>query len=243
MKRLGITVALAIIAYFVVYPTTSYRFRITLNVDTPQGLKTGSSVMEVRTWRYPAWVTLGNNNGESFLKGEAVFVDLGPGADGKSQNVIAMLVLGSRGENVDFYLLPGMAFEPLWKQKFGTSQFRGTSWELPQLPPGTNADLRDDLVPTLVTFTDLNDPKTAGEVQPDNFEQTFGKGVKLRNVKIEIVSAGTWPLSLLGLSGESLTTGIEKKLAWWDGPNRPAVIALRAAQLHLGESELAFKRN
>ena len=238
-----VVVLVGFIVYSVMYPSTSYRFRITLNVDTPQGLKSGSSVMEVRDRRYPAWTTLGNNTGESSLKGEAVFVDLGLGADVKPRNVVALLTLGPRGEDVDFYLLPGKVFEPLWKKKFGTPEFRGTSWELAKLPPGTHAELRGNLIPTLVTFADLNDPKTARAVRPNEFAQAFGQGVALRDVGIEIVSAGTWPLTLLGLGGDPVTHGIEKNLGWWSGSNRPAAVALRVAQLHLGEPELAFKRD
>ena len=126
----------ALLAYLVLYPTTSYRFRITLNVDTPQGLRSGSSVMEVRTRRYPAWTTLGNNTGQSSLTGEAVFVDLGPDVDSKPRNVLALLAWGPRGENVDFYLLPDLAFRSLWKQKVSSPDFRGSSWELPKLPVG-----------------------------------------------------------------------------------------------------------
>jgi hypothetical protein len=218
MKWLGIVAILlggAVIAYSLIYPTGSYRFRVTLNIDTPQGLRSGSSVMEVTTRRYPAWTTLGNSTGESSLTGEAVFVDLGRGDDGRAQNVIALLALGPRGENVDFYLLPGMAFELLWKQKLGTPEFHGTSWELPKLPPGTKAELRGNRIPTLVTFADLNDPKTARVVQPGDFQQEFGKGITLRDVQIEIVSAGKWPFSVLGLSGEPLTHQIAKQLPSW----------------------------
>ncbi len=31
---------------------------------------------------------------------------------------------------------------------------------------------------------------------------------------VELVSPGRWPLNALGLSGEPLTTGIEKRLPW-----------------------------
>lgn len=215
MKWLGIIAAVAaglVVVYPVIYPTTTYRFRITLNVDTPQGLKSGSSVMEVRTRRYPAWTTLGNNTGQSVLQGEAVLVDLGPGMDGRPRYVIGLLALGQRGEDPNFYLLPGKAFEPLWTQNGVTQAVHGTSWELPKLPPGTRAELHGDLIPTLVTFTDLNDANTARVIRPGNFSQTFGDGVLFRSAAIEIVPAGTWPLTLLGISGEPVTHAAEAKI-------------------------------
>jgi hypothetical protein len=245
MKWLGILaagVAVMFLAYSAYYPTTSYRFKITLNVDTPEGLKSGSSVMEVRDRRYPAWTTLGESTGQTSLTGEAVFIDLGSSDDGKPQNVIALLVREPRGEKVDFYLLPDLALRSLWKQKVSSPDFRGASWELPKLPVGTSAELSGDLIPTLVTFADLNDPKTARAIRPGDFPQAFGKGVTLRDAKIEIVPAGAWPLTLFGFSGEPLTMGIEKKLPWWNGHGRPASQALHAAQLYPGEPELAFRR-
>lgn len=229
--------------YSLSYPTTSYRFKITLSVETPEGLKSGSSVMEVRTRRYPAWTTLGQSTGDSHLTGQAVFVDLGPTRDGKPQNLVALLTLGARGENPNLHFLPGEAFEPLWKQRQASPGFRGASSELPKLPPGTKAELRGKLIPTLVTFEDMNDPKTARVVQPDGFTKVFGAGVTLQSATIEIVPAGTWPLTLLGVGGEPVTQGIERKLVWWSGPGRPAEAALRAADLYLGEPELAFKRD
>ena len=217
MRRFTITalILLAIAgAYSLFYPTTAYRFRITLNVDTPQGLKSGSSVMEVQHRRYPAWTTLGNSTGESSLKGDAVFVDLGADADGKPRSLIALLAHGERAEGIDFYLLPGRVFEPLWKQKSATPNFRDPPTELSLLPVGTKAELVGSQIPTLVTFTDPNDPKTAHIVPPNELSNTFVDGVQFRNATIEIVARGVWPLTCFGLSGEPLTRSIENKLPW-----------------------------
>jgi hypothetical protein len=213
-----VVVLVGFIAYSVMYPTTSYRFRITLDVDTPQGPRSGSSVMEVRIRRYPAWMTLGNNTGGASLTGEAVFVDLGSGADGRPRNVIALLALGPRGEDPNLNWLPDKVFEPLWAQKFRQPGFRGSSLELPKLPAGTKAELRGDLIPTLATFSDLSDPNTLRVVKPDDFEQAFGAGVRLNDVTMEIVTVGPWPLSMTGLSGEPVTRGIAKRLPWWEKP-------------------------
>lgn len=215
MKPLAIVSSLLlglVIIYFTFYPTTSYRFRITVNVDTPQGLKSGSSVMQVRDWRYPSWVTFGEISGGSSLKGEAVFVDLGPDGDGKSRNLIALLALGPFGQDPNFYLVPGQAFEPLWRQKLRSPEFHGSSWELSNLPVGTKTELSDNILPTLVTFSNVADSRTAAIIQPNKFESTFGSGFRLQNVTIEIVSNGIWPLSLLGLSGEPMIPAIKAQL-------------------------------
>jgi hypothetical protein len=89
-------------------------------------------------------------------------------------------------------------------------------------------DLPPDYIPTLVTFTDLNDPKTARVVQPEKFEQEFGPGVRFKRAWLETVSRGIWPLNLLDITGEPITWEIEQKLPWWNRPGRPAVEAWRA---------------
>ena len=81
-------------AYAIAYPTYSYRWRITIEVDTASGTRTGSSVLETTTIQYPAWLTLGANSSNTSVRGEAVFVDLGNG-----RNLVALLALGPHAED------------------------------------------------------------------------------------------------------------------------------------------------
>jgi hypothetical protein len=81
--------------------------------------------------------------------------------------------------------------EEYWKK---LSSFRGDrEWSL------------DDL-PDLVTFDDVNDPRTVKLVDPRNLEASFGPGVRLTRATIAIVDNDT-----------PLTRGIEKKLPWFVG--------------------------
>jgi hypothetical protein len=54
----------------------SYRYKLTLAINTPQGVKRASSVVEVLFWdvSIPARGTMHK------LRGEALYLDLGPGA-------------------------------------------------------------------------------------------------------------------------------------------------------------------
>src|SRR3954469_20001022 len=61
---------------WVAYPSYSYAFRLIIDVDTPSGLKTGSSVISL-TWR--SQMPIGLRSAVTQVKGEAVFVDLGGG--------------------------------------------------------------------------------------------------------------------------------------------------------------------
>jgi hypothetical protein len=68
----------------------------------------------------------------------------------------------------------------------------------------------------LVTFGDLADPTSVARVDPDDLASTFGEGVRLRRITVE-------------LTDDLVTTGIEKRLGWL--PN------VRGALVHLPVSE------
>jgi hypothetical protein len=58
--------------------------------------------------------------------------------------------------------------------------------------------------PLLVTFTDINDPKSVLEVKPDNLAASFGVGYSLKSITLEITD-------------EPVTEGkVEGVLGWLD---------------------------
>ena len=56
-------------------------------------------------------------------------------------------------------------------------------------------------LPDLVSFADVNDPKTVLEVDPNDLQATLGPGI-------------TWNAITLEMTDEPITTGIAKKLPW-----------------------------
>lgn len=184
MKKLGIIAAVlaGLFAWFwLSYPSYSYGFRLIIEVDTPSGLRSGSSVLNL-TWR--SQVPIGPRGAVTQVKGEAVFIDLGGG-----RNVIAMLGFGPNG-NEDR------------TERLAIDAFRraGRPMDIPTLAKAQgSAPLTGDLIPTFVTFADLNDPKSARVVRADDLEQVFGPGVRLLAARIEMTSA-------------SATREIEKKI-------------------------------
>ena len=62
-------------------PSYTYRYRLIVEIDTPEGIKSGSSVIETRVRdNGRAWWNLPDmRNLENTTRGEAVFVDLGHG--------------------------------------------------------------------------------------------------------------------------------------------------------------------
>jgi hypothetical protein len=68
------------------YPIFSYRYRLSISIDTPEGPKSGSSIIEVRIGFFPE---IGGRDHIKKVYGEAVYIDLGHG-----QNVVALLASG-----------------------------------------------------------------------------------------------------------------------------------------------------
>jgi hypothetical protein len=190
----------------------SYRFRVTVEVETPEGVRTGSSVIHFSVRRNPSWFPPGSGTVPRVV-GEAVFVDLGAGRDGRQRHLIALLAHGSNGENPNYYLMPARAFFTVPGHQ-GTLAFGGYADRLEALPLGARAELFGSNIPTLVTFGDLRDPRTARLVAPDHLEEEFGAGYRLRQVWIEKVWKGWWPINTVGLSGERITRSIEQRLTW-----------------------------
>uniref|UniRef100_Q07TT5 Uncharacterized protein n=1 Tax=Rhodopseudomonas palustris (strain BisA53) TaxID=316055 RepID=Q07TT5_RHOP5 len=198
-------------AYFIAYPTTFYRFRISIQIETPRGLKSESNVLEVRTRRFPKWTTLGNSGAQSILMGDATFLNLGTDGSGAKKNIVALLALGERAKGIDFKILPGEAFAPILGQLRVDPQ-ADKAMQLSMLPVGTKVVLQGKLIPTLVSFENVNDPYSGTVVQATNLSKTFGDGFNLRDVTLEIVAGGSSWKESFGNSGVSVTRGVEDKL-------------------------------
>jgi hypothetical protein len=173
MKWIAIVAAVLaglLVWFWLSYPSYSYAFRLVIDVDTPSGLKSGSSVLAL-TWR--SQVPIGPRGDVTQVKGEAVFVDLGGG-----RNVIATLGFGPNG-NED--RIESLAFEAFRRA--------GRPMNIETLSKAKGvAPLTGDLIPMFVTFADLRDPKTARAVRIDEFPTVFGQGVTLRGVRIEMTN-------------------------------------------------------
>jgi hypothetical protein len=190
MKWLGIA-GVAIVAVFVLYkisyPTHTYRYRMTVNVEVDGQMRSGSSVIEARVSKQPMFLP-GVNPLEYSERGEAVFVDLGG-----QRNIVALLASGSYAEGAaypSFVVLRHFKlnlFED--RQLASLSKLRGR-WEL------STQDL-----PTLVTFSNSGDPATVKVLRADQLEQFFGPSVRWRGVVVEMTT-------------DAVTHVIESKLPW-----------------------------
>jgi hypothetical protein len=191
---LGLSAGLLALVGCSVFNTT-YRYRMTVEVETPQGVRTGSSVIQVTT-------SDGRNPGGLFpygevgtqVRGEAVATDL-PGG----RTLFALLQSEDRGvDAASYYALAALPPDP---PITGTDAYpRMIAQLVKRRDLGT---MPRKAYPVLVTFTDIRNPKTVARVDPDNLAASFGPGVTLRRITVQITD-------------DPVTTGIENRLGWLD---------------------------
>ena len=168
----------------------TYRYRMTVEVVTPDGLKTGSSVQEQTVTKY-AVPQLGSGNVRYIdTRGEAVAVDL-PGG----RTLFALLADSNLIQSV---------LDPAWTNDWVASAQRITSGETPRTSLSMSAHSAKPFgmktgYPLLVAFRDIGDPKTVEKITPDDFAKNFGPGVTLKRITVQITD-------------DPVTSGIERRL-------------------------------
>ena len=183
------------------YPSTKIRYKMTVEVDTPEGIKTGSAVREISMVSRPMMLGESNDTHVKFEKGEAVVVDLG-------QRGVLFATLGSATDPV--WTLLNAFQSPCAEGAVSRCSVKYYS----SLKLGEKAQLSIRYYPMFVTFEDLNDPKSAKSVlemkscpdpetgipdnsrciEKDRFEEIFGQGVRLRSVMVEVTDQAFQPV-------------------------------------------------
>jgi hypothetical protein len=196
----------------------SHKYRLTVEVETPEGVKAASSVISVHPDRGYS------RQGHTGISGDAVFVDLGGG-----KNLIALLAHIDNAVDLD-----GMNYLALRAYKAA-----GLNVSFNEMSRMTGAvPVSGALIPILVTFGDLSEPGTARTASPHDLKAAFGSGFQLHRISAEVVPNGFWPLDIGGPLGEPVTRGIEAKLPWLKGGSSAAAAAaaVKAAGLPITES-------
>lgn len=188
----------------------NYRYRLTVEVDTPEGVKSGSTVIEVET------AMSGPNNiptpGSLYrtARGEAVTVDLG------TRGLLFALIQSEWAANALMSTVTHLTPDEMRNLPEGTSEFEilmkrlmAVPYEqerpLPRyiqfgvVPPALSGPPNG--YPILVRFDDPALPKTVELVDADNLAASFGKGVQLRSVTVARTET-------------AMTSGIVNRLPW-----------------------------
>ena len=167
----------------------SLRYKMTVEVETPEGLRSGSAVRQVRL------------SGGGFMfgegrklwrlqQGEAVAVDL------PSNQTLFALLSGGDGDADYAGQVPLRA---------GVNDSDGLI-ELWPNAPDTRGLKHTDPAPMLVKFNDIHDPKSVARVDPANLAVSFGAGVALKRITIEKTNE---PVTI-GIKKSLMTYGIEE---------------------------------
>jgi hypothetical protein len=189
-----------------------HKYRLTVDVETPDGVKSGSSILAITPDRGYS------RKGHTSASGDAIFVDLGGG-----KNLMALLVhLDDKKVDLD-------AINYVALRAYTAAGGKRVSFNDMSKLTGP-APVKGELIPVLVSFADPANQGTARAVPPDQSESVLGKGYRLRGLTAEVVPNGFWPVDFGGPLGDPVTRGIAAKLPWLDRPEA-ATAALRAAGL------------
>lgn len=199
-------------------PKYIWRYKLTLELDTPDGVKSGFNVVEVV--QGASWY---ENTIGTAATGEALYLDLGPGR----RPLIALLTQTSRSGANRFIYVAWAALMALEGRKLewhsGVNENLGRAIRRRgEIEIGT-ADL-----PDLVTFADPGVPGSVMRVDPNDLATSFGGGVRWRRMSLAITDA-------------PLTRGIEKRLSWLNNYYDKMLDGHKPGQR--GDGSLASKMN
>jgi hypothetical protein len=203
MKRLAVIaaiIAVAFIGYRVAYPGAALRYRLTLETELKGEPKSGSGVIEVS---YAKNIRIFGASADmtTDIEGEAVSVDFG-----KDDALLALLASGKHPRSGPEYIIPVLF--GLTPGGFGSEDIRRIG------ALDGRRDVPFELLPLMVRLRNVADPKSAELFDPLN---SLNRELKLTRATIEIVSAGIWPLNIIGITGVPITRGITTKLPWLTG--------------------------
>jgi hypothetical protein len=165
-------------------PKSEYRQRIIVEVETPSGLRTGSSVIQVRHKQKPKALEHIPGNG-FYARGEAVAVEVAPGrilfallspprswdVSSYQARLITKALMGG-AESKPALALPGNGYGVDAHKVIGESNVEVT--------------LPKRLYPMLVTFQDINDPLSVKLVDPADLAPIFGPEFQLKRITVKV---------------------------------------------------------
>jgi len=172
-----------------------YRYKMTVEVNTPDGVKTGYAVREISIRTPPPIPMLGEHRTGFGVRGEAVIVEIAP------DKILFALVSGADGQ----YEFGGRHVSFLFSELAPNSP--DAIIELWPVKPVTRRPKLDNPLPALVTFKDLRDPMSLTRLDANDLASAFGHGVALKEVTIQRTDA-------------PVTEEIEKHINWLDDLER-----------------------
>lgn len=181
-----------------------YHYRITVEIDTPEGVRSGSSVISVYRERCIGFPDFHHGTGgdecRNVAKGEAAYIDLGG-----NKHLIALLPFRGMSNRPALFHFAETVYmhkpgEPYHYYRVPYQRVRDTAARI-----GERKSLPEGFRPVLVNFTDPADPagielaykvnvihsRTTGEIESittdDRIADIFGDGYAFKDAFIEII--------------------------------------------------------
>ena len=167
----------------------AFKVRVIVEVDTPQGSRSGSSVYEVKAASLRTTLPDAAQRTWS-TRGEAIAVDLPNG-----QTLFALMQTGAILGDIASMVLATLDPE------FDNSMVQSTQKLSNIVTEGYLLPVAPQNYPRLVRFANVNDPTSVQKVDPRDLSASFGEGYRIKAVTAQIVQ-------------NAVTTGIEKRLPW-----------------------------
>ena len=171
-----------------------HKYRLMVEVETPEGARSGSGVLSVHPDRGY------KQGGSTRTKGDAVTVDLGGG-----KTLLALLAHADPTVEPD-----GINYVAV--RAFNAAGQRAAFRRMDVLKGAV--PVTGELMPVLAVLTNAADPATMRAVQPDAIDAALGAGFRFKGMSVAIVPNGFWPIDVGGALGEPVTRGITSKLPW-----------------------------
>ncbi len=165
LAGVAVVIAVPLLVLNACVESYSWKEKVTLVVETPSGLKAGSSVLRAYSSNERFLPGHPGGRAHSGLSGESPFVEVVPG-----KYLFAKKSRSPLAQNVLKKLLP--------------SDYSQRTSALERLR--TEKVLSSKRAPVLVTFDDISDPKTARQVTRENIESIFGSGVRVREIRLTL---------------------------------------------------------
>ncbi len=183
----------------------SYRYKMVVEVETPQGVKIGTAVRAV------SFHVRMEGGDMAKVRGEAVAVDL-PGG----QSLFALLSGHDGFGDYSAWIADWALKRPLSTNGANAGYEAGRFAEIYPTRPKTKSPIGTTSTPLLVRFKNIADPKSVERVDPAALDAAFGAGVTLKRITVEVTD-------------DPVTLGIEKRLPEpdekgffnWDGKSNP----------------------
>ncbi|PSH61606.1 hypothetical protein [Phyllobacterium sophorae] len=156
-----------------------FRYQVTVEVGTPDGIKSGVSVVEAVYWRNRFGHLFLGPGFPSTILGEALFVDLGRG-----QNLLPTLTTiesNSRKLTRPEYL-PLRLYNLPWGRTNAVDAMKDA---IQRANNSGSRMLSFDMLPLLIRFRDIRDPTSFEELDPNDLASKYGPGYSLKSATLK----------------------------------------------------------